>query len=172
MLGDVVLLIASAAELIEWNLVLLGTGEDPLNQKPTQYPDSATNIKSRRNKVDSPSSSWFTKFRNSVAKTGIILPDLESQPSNNKPKANIYTPPVYKPNRKPTFEYIKPRPIPFRHGDHNHSLLLGGVNFNGLNNLRGSLQSTSSTDTGTADTFLLSFAVVGCCGKVSIFSVV
>lgn len=99
---------ASPAKLLEWNLILFGTSIDPLEPSRARYRPLVRTMKTRDHDPDEGDSLISTSLRNSMAVAGIILPDVEWMIEHNKPNADSYKPPVYKPDDKPDFEYIKP----------------------------------------------------------------
>lgn len=95
-----------SAILKEWNLVLFGTSVDPLEPTFDRTKQPARKMKTRDHDPNEGDSIISTAFRESMAEAGIILPGLELMIEHNRPKANGYKPPVYKPADKPDFEYI------------------------------------------------------------------
>lgn len=137
-------ILAKPAKLLEWNLILLGTGTDPLEQTYNYGKELLRRMKTRDHDPNEGGSVISSELRESMKQAGIILPDIEWMLSNNKP--NAYKPPVYRPADKPDFEYIKSEPvlqhqkvsaegptsskvepIIFNHGDHSHQIRLNGL---------------------------------------------
>lgn len=141
---------AKAAQLKDWNLILFGTKTDPLMQTDRRSSENVRKIKQRDHDPSEGGDGLTSEVVDSIARSGIIMPDLQWMMRHNRPKP--YKAPVYKPSDRPSFEYVnsgykdkpassgvgnsgyKPSsggggsggnrlaPVVFNHGDHQHRI--------------------------------------------------
>ena len=143
---------AKAATLKDWNLILFGTKTDPLMQTKHKPAASNVNIRKIKQRDHDPAEGGgglTPDMVDSIARSGIIMPDIEWMMRHNRP-THQYKPPVYEPSNRPDFEYVKSdtgkithhntnsagdeskgrnsfAPLVFNHGDHQHKIGLDGL---------------------------------------------
>ena len=114
---------AEPAELIQWNLILYGTKDDPLASpaRPGADEEAIRKIKTRDH--DPAAGSIANKWIEEFAASGIVMPpDLLKALAMTSYKATTTTstspPTTQRPRRKESV-------VMFRHGDHQHTLVQG-----------------------------------------------